>query len=105
MLNGSMVNRVREDHSNVNVLMLVRNPKEANALIEMGLPINQVIIGNISNSKSSVGRVKLLDYIYVEPDDVEAIKAMHAKGINLEVKAIPEERAKDPLELIAKKYA
>ena len=99
------VNRVREDHSNVNVLMLVRNPKEANALIEMGLPINQVIIGNISNSKSSVGRVKLLDYIYVEPDDVEAIKAMHAKGINLEVIAIPEERAKDPLELIAKKYA
>lgn len=80
------VNRVREDHSNVNVLMLVRNPKEANALIEMGLPINQVIIGNISNSKSSVGRVKLLDYIYVEPDDVEAIKAMHAKGINLEEK-------------------
>ena len=99
------VNRVREDHSNVNVLMLVRNPKEANALIEMGLPINQVIIGNISNSKSRVGRVQLLDYIYVEPDDGEAIKAMHAKGINLEVKAIPEERAKDPLELIAKKYA
>ncbi|WP_337553357.1 PTS sugar transporter subunit IIB, partial [Massilicoli timonensis] len=50
----AVVNRVREDHSNVNVLMLVRNPKEANALIEMGLPINQVIIGKIKNTKTTV---------------------------------------------------
>lgn len=99
------IKRVKEDHSNINVLMLVRNPKEANALLEMGMPVDHVIVGNISNSKSVVGRVKLLDYIYVEPDDVAAIRSMHEKGIRLEVKAIPEEKAKDPMELITKKYA
>ena len=67
------IKRVKEDNTNVNVLMLVRN------------------------------RTQLLDYIYVEPDDVTALKAMHEKGIVLEVKAVPEERAKDPIELIAKK--
>ena len=95
--------RVNEDQSNTNVLMLVRNPKEANALVEMGLKIDRIIIGNISNSKSEVGRTKLLDYIYVEPDDVEAIRSLDSKGIKLEVKAIPEEKAKDPIELINKK--
>ena len=97
------VKRVNEDQSNTNVLMLVRNPKEANALVEMGLKIDRIIIGNISNSKSEVGRTKLLDYIYVEPGDVEAIRSLVSKGIKLEVKAIPEEKAKDPIELINKK--
>ncbi len=97
------VKRVNDDQSNTNVLMLVRNPKEANALVEMGLKIDRIIIGNISNSKSEVGRTKLLDYIYVEPGDVEAIRSLDSKGIKLEVKAIPEEKAKDPIELINKK--
>ena len=69
----------------------------------MGLKIDRIIIGNISNSKSEVGRTKLLDYIYVEPGDVEAIRSLDSKGIKLEVKAIPEEKAKDPIELINKK--
>lgn len=97
------VSRIKEDKTNTNVLMLVRNPKETNTLVDMGLNIDRIIIGNISNSKSKVGRTKLLDYIYVEPDDVVAIKALNEKGIKLEVKAIPEERAKDPMELFAKK--
>lgn len=98
------VTRVNEDNSNTNVLVLVRNPFEANALLDMGLKVEKIIIGNISNSKSEVGRTKLLDYIYVEPRDVEAIKNLNSKGIKLEVKAIPEERAKDPMELISKKF-
>ena len=99
------VKRVAEDTTNTNVLMLVRNPKEANALVEMGLKVDRIIIGNISNSKSEVGRTKLLAYIYVEPADVEAIKSLNDKGILLEVKAVPEEKAKNPMELIAKKYS
>ena len=102
---AAAVKRVAEDTTNTNVLMLVRNPKEANALVEMGLKVDRIIIGNISNSKSEVGRTKLLDYIYVEPADVEAIKSLNDKGILLEVKAVPEEKAKNPMELIAKKYS
>lgn len=97
------VTRVSEDKTNTNVLMLVRNPKEANALVEMGLKVDTIIIGNISNSKSEVGRTKLLDYIYVEPADVDAIRSLDSKGIKLEVKAVPEEKAKNPIELINKK--
>ncbi|MEA4820788.1 MAG: PTS sugar transporter subunit IIB [Erysipelotrichales bacterium] len=96
--------RVNEDKSNTNVLLLIRNPKEANSFVEMGFVIEKIIVGNISNSKSNVGRTKLLDYIYVEPQDIDALKSLASKGIKLEVKAIPEEKAKDPLELISKKF-
>lgn len=98
------IKRVAEDNSNTNVLMLLRNPKEANELVELGLSISKIIVGNISNSKSIVGRTKLLDYIYVEPQDIEALTSLANKGIKLEVKAIPEEKAKDPMELISKKF-
>lgn len=98
------IERVKSDNSNTNVLMLLRNPKEANELIEMGLDIKNIIVGNISNSKSVTGRTKLLDYIYVEQQDIDAIKSLAEKGIKLEVKAIPDEKAKDPIELISKKF-
>lgn len=96
------IKRIHEDQTDTNVLMLIRNPKEADALTDMGFKIDTIIVGNISNSKSTVGRKKLLDYIWVEPDDVKAIRSLASKGIKLEVKAVPEERAKDPLELIDK---
>lgn len=96
------ISRIQNDHTNQNVLLLIRNPTEAEKLVEMGLQVEKIIVGNISNSKSSVGRTKLLDYIWVEPADVRALQKLCEKGIKLEVKAIPEERAKDPMELIAK---
>lgn len=96
------ISRIQNDHTNQNVLLLIRNPAEAEKLVEMGLQVEKIIVGNISNSKSSVGRTKLLDYIWVEPADVRALQKLCEKGIKLEVKAIPEERAKDPMELIAK---
>lgn len=94
---------MNEDQTNTNVLMLIRTPKDAVDLVELGFKPKSIVVGNISNSKSTVGRTQLLDYIYVEPQDVEALKALDANGIELETKAIPEERSKDILDLIAKK--
>ena len=96
------VKKLDADKTNVKALMIIRNPKEANEFVELGFNPEKIIVGNISNSKSEVGRTKLLDYIFVEPTDVEALKSLAEKGIKLEVKAIPEKKAKDPLELIAK---
>ena len=98
------VKKLANDKSEAKVLMILRNPKEANDLVELGFKPETIIVGNISNSKSEVGRTKILDYIFVEPIDVEAIKSLAEKGIKLEVKAIPEEKAKDPLELFAKTF-
>ena len=58
--------KIQEDSSSINVLLMVRNPKEANSLLDMGLKIDTINVGNISNSKSETGRKKMLDFIYLE---------------------------------------
>lgn len=92
--------RINEDQTKENVLLLMRNPAEANRFLEMGFAIDRINVGNISNSKSETGRKKMLDYIYLEKQDVEAMQALIDKGVALDVRAIPTERAKDGAELL-----
>lgn len=95
--------RIHEDQTKENVLLLMRNPAEANQFLEMGFAIGRINVGNISNSKSETGRKKMLDYIYLEKQDAEAMQALIDKGVALDVRAIPTERGKDGAELL-KKY-
>ena len=92
--------RINEDQTKENVLLLMRNPAEDNRFLEMGFAIDRINVGNISNSKSETGRKKMLDYIYLEKQDVEAMQALIDKGVALDVRAIPTERAKDGAELL-----
>lgn len=95
--------RIREDGTKENVLLLMRNPAEADAFLDMGFEMDKINIGNISNSKSETGRKKMLDYIYLEEADAAALRSLGGKGVILDVRAIPTERSKDGLELL-KKY-
>ena len=92
--------RINEDQTKENVLLLMRNPAEANRFLEMGFAIDRINVGNISNSKSETGRKKMLDYIYLENQDVDAMQALIDKGVALDVRAIPTERAKAGAELL-----
>lgn len=95
--------RIREDGTKENVLLLMRNPAEADAFLDMGFEMDKINIGNISNSKSETGRKKMLDYIYLEEADAAALRSLGGKGVILDVRAIPTERSKDGLDLL-KKY-
>lgn len=96
--------RIQSDSSNTNVLLMIRNPKEANAFLDLGFQIDTMNIGNISNAKSDTGRKKILDYIYLEQQDVEALQALSAKGVKLDVRAVPSDHSRDAVELINKHY-
>lgn len=95
--------RLREDTTKENVLLLMRNPAEANAFFDMGFEIEKINVGNISNSKSVTGRKKMMDYIYLEEQDAQALQALAARGVALDVRAIPTERSHDGVEMV-KKY-
>ena len=96
--------RIQSDSSNTNVLLMIRNPREANAFMELGFEIDTINVGNISNSKSDTGRKKILDYIYLEQQDVEALQALSARGVKLDVRAVPSDHSRDAVELIKKHY-
>ena len=91
-----------DDNKKGNALLIVRNPKTAYELFDMGFRIDAINVGNISNSKSQTGRTRLLSNIYVEQTDVEYLRKIHDLGIRLDVRAVPTDKSIDGMELISK---
>lgn len=96
------IERFAGDTSEMNVLVLVRNPAEASALFDMGFPVCNVNIGNVSNTSSATGRKKILDYLYLEEKDIEALSAIEAAGATLDFRAVPTEQPKSLADIVAK---
>ena len=82
------------------ILLIVRNPKSAYELLQRGVHVSELNVGNISNTKSTVGRKKLMQYIFVEPDDADYLIKIAEQGIRLDVRAIPTEKSTNGLELL-----
>lgn len=85
------------------VLLMLRNPATALALCNLGFHIDTINVGNISNTRSETGRKKLLSFIFVEEQDVNCLKELAAKGIHLDIRAVPNDKSIDAMELL-KKY-
>lgn len=88
---------------NKKVLLMLRNPATALELCNLGFHIDTINVGNISNSRSVTGRKKLLSFIFVEEQDVNCLRELGAKGIHLDIRAVPNDKSIDALELL-KKY-
>lgn len=81
------------------VLLLMRGPESALKFIEAGIEKDQINVGNMNMKK---GKTKVLGNLWVFPEDVENIKKIYDMGVKLEVRAVPNERSQDVLELLKK---
>lgn len=86
-----------------NILLMVRNPHAALQLFQLGFHIKSINVGNISNAKSETGRKKLLSFIFVEEQDVQCLKQLAQLGAYLDIRAVPNDKSIDAMELL-KKY-
>ncbi len=48
------------------------------------------------------GKTKVLGNLWVFPEDVELIKDIYEKGVKMEVRAVPNEKSQDVMELLKK---
>lgn len=48
------------------------------------------------------GKTKVLGNLWVFPEDVEMIKSIYNKGVKMEVRAVPNEKSQDVMELLKK---
>lgn len=96
--------KLKENEITEDLFLLVRDPKNANRLFELGFMIETLNVGNISNSKSETGRTTLLPYIHVEQQDVDNLYEIAKRGIKLDLRAVPNDRSMDAIELLNKKY-
>ena len=68
------------------IILLVRGPKAAMRLLEMGLDLDEVNVGGMHFSE---GKEKLLDNIYLDESERNTLRELVKKGITLEARALP----------------
>lgn len=73
-------------------LVLVPGPSEALALVEKGLKIDRVNVGGLHYT---VGKVQLGRALFLDEKDRLALRALAAKGVRLEGRALPGDAEED----------
>ena len=81
------------------VFIVFRGTKTLKEAVELGAPITQVTVGNMSNKMDST---RVYHTVCVTPTDIEAFNAMNAKGVKFTAQMVPSDEPKDFIELISK---
>lgn len=89
------------DYAGERVMLLFTNPSDALTLVERGVPIQSINIGGMAFKE---GRVMLDMSVSVDAKDVEAFKALSARGIELEVRKVAVDKKVPVMKLIEEKY-
>ena len=70
------------------IFLICENPTDVLKLVEGGVPINKVNIGNMHMAE---GKRQVAGTVAVDYKDVEAFKALRDKGVELEIRKVPTE--------------
>lgn len=79
------------------ILLVVRTPQDALKLVEGGVPIKELNIGNMHFAE---GKKQISPTVSVDENDIETFKKLHELGVKLEIKGTPDERGVDLMKLI-----
>ncbi|MDW5300554.1 MAG: PTS sugar transporter subunit IIB [Sedimentibacter sp.] len=72
------------------VLILSRYIENISELIELNVPINKVNIGGLGNTP---GRKRFLNSIHLSDDELNILKDLKKKNIEVEIKMLPNDKA------------
>lgn len=68
------------------IFIVCRTPKEVRALVEGGVPIKDVNVGNMHFDK---GKRQISKKVYVDDKDLEDLRFIKSKGINVFIQDVP----------------
>lgn len=74
------------------ILLVVRTPQDALRLVEGGVPIKKINIGNLHFEE---GKKQISSTVSVDEKDIETFKKLNSLGIDLEVKGVPSDKGFD----------
>lgn len=77
---------LRDNDSNQRLFVVVQSPREARLLVEAGIELNRVNVGNIHYEK---GRVAFNRKVYLTQQDIEDMNYMTAQGTELFYQDVP----------------
>lgn len=70
------------------IFIICETPQDVLKLVEGGVPIEKVNIGNMHMSK---GKEQVVGSVAVDQDDVDSFKKLQDKGVELEIRRVPSE--------------
>lgn len=81
------------------VLIVVRRPDRLLKLIELGVPITEINVGNMSQSSATRSITKSIN---VEEEDISVFQKLNEKKVKLYAQMVPSDRAEDFMSLLSK---
>ncbi|WGX75911.1 PTS galactosamine transporter subunit IIB [Paraclostridium bifermentans] len=89
----NIINRASESQ---HIAIICETPQDVLKLVEGGVPIKKVNIGNMHMAQ---GKRQVSKAVCVDDNDVEAFKKLKALGVELEIRRVPSESAESIDEL------
>lgn len=80
-----------------NIILLVKAPEYIEALLDGGVMMDKVILGGMGAKE---GRNRFNRNVSASPEEVETIRRILARGVEMFYQLVPEERAEDVKKLI-----
>lgn len=71
------------------IFIVVRNPQSAKTLLEGGVPIKELNVGNMHFSN---GKEALSKKVYVDQQDLNDLKEIQAKGVSVFIQDVPSDK-------------
>lgn len=71
------------------ILIVVRTPQDVLKLVEGGVPIKKINVGNMHYSE---GKEQISSTVSVDDNDIETFKKLDEHGVELEVKGVPSDK-------------
>lgn len=87
------------EYADERVMLLFTNPSDVLALIEGGVPLTSINVGGISHKE---GKKMVSHAVAVDQKDIDAFKAIDAKGIELEVRKVSSDSRQAMMDLLKK---
>ncbi|MEG1525204.1 MAG: PTS sugar transporter subunit IIB [Clostridia bacterium] len=79
------------------LLVILRNVDSALQLAKQDVGISEINVGNVS---TATNRKKFSKSVWLSPEEITKYKTLHDKGIELEVRVVPNEKATNLMSMI-----
>lgn len=79
------------------LLIIARKPDRLLKLVELGVPLKEINVGNMSQSEHSRAVTKSIN---VEENDIDVFKKLNEHGVTLVSQMVPNDKAEDFMSLI-----
>jgi N-acetylgalactosamine PTS system EIIB component len=86
---ADIIHNASEDQ---NIFLVSKTPQDVLRLVEGGVPIDKVNIGNMHYSE---GKTQIYSTVSIDDADKEAFRKLKEHGVKLEVRRVPDERPDD----------